>query len=33
MNHYQLYQTIYWRIVEAACAILVMIALYGKTRR
>lgn len=29
MNHYQLYQMIYWRIVEAACAILAMIALVG----
>ena len=29
MNHYQLYQMIYWRIVEATCAILAMIALVG----
>ena len=29
MNHYQLYQMIYGRILEAACAILAMIALVG----
>lgn len=29
MNHYQLYQMIYWRIVEATCVIIAIVSLVG----